>query len=243
MEISTNEFGNFIERFKDFEKRNMHYKIKNDISRFSSILSGFSSLASLQSKFESFYASNFNIFKILKIHKYEVITHSPFLANLLDIHGTHHQGNLFYKNFLEIINPFPQELKVNDFIPPEHKFDSLWLETEKIIIGGRLDILIQNYDSQNRFAIVIENKIGTGEHDEQLTTYYDFLTKNFEKFLLIYLTISGNENSSLSKENKGFIQISYSKHIVDFLEHVIPFIKAETVKYTVKQYLNLVKEL
>jgi hypothetical protein len=45
----------------------------------------------------------FNIFSILQVDHYEVRTHSPFLAELLNPRGSHGQGAVFLKHFLDIL--------------------------------------------------------------------------------------------------------------------------------------------
>ena len=42
-------------------------------------------------------APDFNIFKIVGLYRYEVSTHTSFLAELLSPLGTHSQSNLFLK--------------------------------------------------------------------------------------------------------------------------------------------------
>jgi hypothetical protein len=43
----------------------------------------------------------YNLFHILKIRHYESRVHTPFLVNLLSPKGSHAQGDLFYRVFLE----------------------------------------------------------------------------------------------------------------------------------------------
>src|SRR5690606_1578346 len=52
---------------------------------------------------------NFNIFSLLQVETDEVRTHSRFIAELLNPNGTHNQGDVFLKKFLQ---SFPQ---IEDF--------------------------------------------------------------------------------------------------------------------------------
>ena len=99
----------------------------------------------------------FNLFNILHVGHYEVPTHSPMLAELLNPKGTHGQGFVFLKHFLV-------ELNVHDF-----DAESARVETEVSIPQGRLDIVITD---GNRRSIFIENKIYAVLQDKQLERYH-----------------------------------------------------------------------
>jgi hypothetical protein len=53
------------------------------------------------------------------------------------------------------------------------------------------------FDEQNRLAVIIENKIGTGEHSGQLERYYEAVREEYPeyKILALYLTPGGDEPS------------------------------------------------
>src|SRR5580692_3482102 len=78
----------------------------------------------------------FNIFKILGIGHYEVATHSPMLGNLLNPKGSHGQGDVFLRLF------------VNSMGIANFDSASAHLELEYHIgtvtdkSGGRIDIVI-----------------------------------------------------------------------------------------------------
>ena len=59
-----------------------------------------------------------------------------------------------------------------------------------------IDILI--VDNSNRFAVLIENKVDTGEHSDQLNRYYTEFHRHFPgyKAVALYLTPDGEEPSS-----------------------------------------------
>jgi hypothetical protein len=58
-----------------------------------------------------------------------------------------------------------------------------------------IDIFL--FDEQNRLAVIIENKIGTGEHSGQLERYYEVVREEYpeHKILALYLTLDGDEPS------------------------------------------------
>lgn len=120
----------------------------------------------------------FNLFNILGISHYEVRTHSPMLAELLNPQGSHGQGAVFPKKFLD-------GLKISDF-----DADSARVDTEvKADDLGRLDIEVKD---KNQRAIFIENKIGARLQYKQLTRYHEHNTEA----TLLFLTLNGDDPST-----------------------------------------------
>lgn len=192
---------------------------------------------------------NFNVFNILGIYSDE-LSHSAFIANLLNAKGRHGQKDTFLKLFIEKIrstNKFNEETKQFDIL---RSFDtgSSHAVVEKHIgtvnyenaEGGRIDIVIND----GRSNIIIENKIWAGDQHQQLLRY-----NNEDKNApIIYLTLDGKEPSIHSKghlENgKEFICVSYQNNIVNWLESCIKeMANKPVIKETLNQYLHLIKQL
>jgi len=187
---------------------------------------------------------DFNLFNIFFLNNVETI-HSLFIAELLRPNGRHKQGNLFLELFLK-------QLKINDFeitkeiiVETEHYAGQIDLNYDE---GGRIDIVIYNTKGQ---AIFIENKIYAGDQKKQLIRYYNY-SKKFINPRLYYLTLFGTSPSeySIKSENykleincNDFIIISYHKEILIWLETCINQSTDNSVKETIKQYLNTVKKL
>lgn len=192
---------------------------------------------------------DFNLFQILGMETAEVKTHSKFLAELLNPKGSHLQGDIFLKLFVEYLNKDICE-DGNILLDEKSKIN---LNSEKSNVqiekhigriteseGGRIDITI--VDSENKL-ICIENKIYAGEQDKQLLRYKNFGDK-FTECHLLFLTLYGNRCSTLKEEDGIAYSISYKKHIVEWLE----LCKKEAVnlpilRETIGQYINLVKKL
>lgn len=192
---------------------------------------------------------DFNLFQILGMETAEVKTHSKFLAELLNPKGSHLQGDIFLKLFVEYLNNANSE-EENTFLLQENKInlnsEKSQIQVEKHIgkifdnEGGRIDITIE--DTENRL-ICIENKIYAGEQDNQLLRYKNFGDK-FKECHLIFLTLNGNKSSTLNEEDGIVYSISYKKHIIEWLE----LCKKEAVnlpilRETIGQYINLIKKL
>lgn len=173
---------------------------------------------------------HFNIFNILRVGHLEVGTHSPILAELLNPAGRHGQGATFLRLFLF-------QFEISDFDANTAKVDmEYYAGTVTETSGGRIDILIR--DSKGE-TILIENKIYAGDQENQMLRYREF-AKNAHLF---YLTLDGKEPSN-EEAVEGLRCISYASDILPWLEECrkasacIP-----TVRETITQYINLLKEL
>ena len=179
---------------------------------------------------------NFNLFQVLGIGHYEVKTHSPILAELLNPKGRHGQGELFLKLFLDQIG-----IGKADFEAKDAKVTTEYYVGEKTDdSGGRIDIIIK--DGSGR-KILIENKIHAPDQEKQMTRYRNF----DDKAHLFYLTLQGNYPSNLSPaetEKIGCILISYAEHVLKWLitcrkeAACIP-----GVREIISQYITLIEEL
>jgi PD-(D/E)XK nuclease superfamily protein len=235
----------FIDNFKDKYSSLEDSKIESDKNKYNNLFYGWSSLNSLIKSYEKEIASDYNIFYILKnINEKEVITHSPILADLLNVNGQHMQGDLFYKEFLKQL----EIENINDFMFNDEIYFKV--ETEKWTGDGSIDIFISYYETNKRFVIAIENKRGAKDQDKQLERYYKYL-KNVHKsnFLLIYLTPYGNDPEEYSisskllktlKDDNIIKIISYNRHIKNVLENTINNIKAEKVRSLINQYMQII---
>lgn len=189
---------------------------------------------------------DFNLFQILGMETAEVKTHSKFLAELLNPKGSHLQGDVFLKLFIEYLNKITGEGE-NVLLLNENRIN---LNPEKANVrienyigkkneyeGGRIDITIN--DSSN--IICIENKIYAVEQDRQMERYGNYAF-SFTTNHLFFLTLWGNKTTT--NGNFTVYPISYKKHIVEWLE----LCKKETVnlpilRESIGQYINLIKKL
>jgi hypothetical protein len=172
---------------------------------------------------------NFNIFNILGLTSREHI-HSKFIAMLLNPSGEHGMGDLFLRYFVKTLGEKCKNVDISN---------SAVVITEKSIGNGQIDIFV----STSR-PIIIENKIYAGDQKEQLFRYH----KHNQDAVLLYLTLNGHSPDEISikelKENEDFYCISYSEHILKWLE----LCRKEAVskpflRETINQYIVLVKKL
>lgn len=180
---------------------------------------------------------NFNIFKIIGLDRKEVITHTPFLANLLSPFDSHQQSNLFLKSFLKQVLNFSN----NDIENPSWNVRK---EYEQI------DLRITNNFLKK--AVFIENKIDTVAHSGQLSRYFKKWKENYSGGAFMYLTINGDDPpdegfDELVYSRKEVLSelkvISYKRDIHEWLESCIEEVRSKKVQYTIFQYLELIKQL
>lgn len=151
--------------------------------------------------------SEHNIFKILRMEDFE-IRHSNFLAWLFDCktNGAIKQNFtiLFLKllkkkckNNSQVLDDLINNLKEDYCVKREDKFKDIMFEFQNL-----------------KCVIVIENKIYSTEHNNQLKRYYDEVQKN-EKFadynkFFCYLTLNGDEPID-SFDKQTWVNVSYEE--------------------------------
>jgi hypothetical protein len=180
-------------------------------------------------KISDISGDRFNIFEILNL-KSDELSHSKFIAELLNPKGSHGKKKEFLDLFLEKIGE--KDFYRND--------DSVTVETEKVIgyvtsdSGGRIDILITSNSKQ----IIIENKIYAGDQPNQLLRYRNYNPKA----RLIYLTLDGSD----SGDAKGieYTPLSYTDDIIPWLEECRKEAANHPIlRETLTQYILLIKDL
>jgi hypothetical protein len=190
----------------------------------------------INKKYEQFAklsGENFNVFSVLGLSSSEN-HYSLFIAELLNPKGSHGQGDLYFRLFINQLG-LTSDFK-NIEVITEHDAGYVSTDYSK---GGRIDIYIKS-TPQN---IIIENKIYAGDQPNQLYRYHSY-DPNAE---LLYLTLDGKVPSeeSLGNLNKEQIKLlSYQTDIVNWLNACIE--KSSTlpiVRETIVQYRNIINKL
>lgn len=145
--------------------------------------------------------SKFNIFEALGVTRQE-LRHSDFLAFILDPSRKHGLGDYVIKNILkEVLSGNSVDSVVNAIEIDVMDLDGLEVRRE----WRNLDILL--IDKSNELVIVVENKVGSDENENQLRTYsnrVEELYPNFHK-IKIFLTPEGRE----ANQDKDWLAYSY----------------------------------
>lgn len=212
----------------------------------------FRDIADLYNKQKAIYEEHykkgdfFNVFNILGLSRNETRTHSAFLAELLNPHGSHGMGSAFLKDFITCMHLEDLQLDL------QHAY----VEVERVIggidenydNGGRIDIIVVSGTK----AIIIENKIDAQDQYKQLVRYNNYAKETFSDYRLLYLTLNkdaASEASTLSDKgqlmpNVDYYPITYRDDIIAWLDDCTHEINnMSTVEVIINQYKNLLKDL
>lgn len=185
---------------------------------------------------------DFNIYKILGMSSNEEKTHSRFLAELLDVNGSHGQEDIFVQLFINQLDT-----------PLDFAFDTksskakVELYISPIIgeTGGKIDIILID---KNKNKIIIENKINAPDQKNQLLRYYNYGKEEKGEFRLFYLNLGGTNTNEFSagnlKEGEDYFTLSYKSDIKSWLEKC----KKEAANHpilreSIAQYIHLINYL
>lgn len=189
----------------------------------------------------------YNVFNVLGVENME-LSHSAFLAALLDPNGSHGMQDAFLKAFIDTIahgGTKPELDTAHAKVYTEYNIGNITETT-----GGRIDILITDRSDTGSgkaggHAIIIENKIWAADQPNQLVRYHNFAPKA----TLLYLTLNGDEPSdqsrgTLNAQDGGYRCISYRSDIIGWLHKCaqLAFDKP-LVRETINQYINLLQQL
>ena len=211
------------------------------------------------SKLESYYHSK-SLPEIIGASRKE-LAHSGFLAWILNNTESHMLGGFPLKKLLELLVIYSKDKQLNDkkelydsIIISDFELDNIFIETERSIKDvGRLDIYIETtikyLDKEKKLRLIVENKVGTKEHSDQTTKYFDYyesIKEENDVNLYVFLTpISSLELMDLDLPEcscKEYIQINYQS-VVDFiLEPALSRNITEKTKFIIKEYLQTLSQ-
>lgn len=146
------------------------------------------------------YNSRLNFFRMFHLSNDEV-SHSNFLAWLLDPHGNHGLGAILLKKMVE-----------QSFGPTEVDWDSFIIKRE----WRKIDILA--ISDAEECLLCIENKIGTTEHTNQLNQYRRMTNTYYPNYKKYYIFLSPKGEIASDPENWKSISYADVLRIIDGLE-------------------------
>ncbi len=155
----------------------------------------------------------FNIFTALSVVNNE-LRHSNFLSWLMNPNESHGLGDYFLTSFLKSASFKASALGVPG--PSIFDIDGWHFDDAEILREWRnIDIFVKCEDQ--KFVCVVENKIHSKEHSQQLLRYKCIVKKNYPKYkkLFVYLTIEGDNPT-----DEDYLPLSYSD-VVSLIEHLI----------------------
>lgn len=177
----------------------------------------------------------FNIFKVCGIDHYE-LQHSKIIAELLNPQGSHGQGCLYLKLFLETYG------SSIDITSMEEKAIRVKTEEWTLESDGRMDIYVE---FQEKPIIIVENKLYARDQSIQLQRYdKDAKQRNADKYDIVYLTLDGRDATKDSAGEVKYYKMSYAHDIVSWLDMCIMHsANIPLVRETLFQYKKHIKQL
>jgi hypothetical protein len=134
----------------------------------------------------------FNIFEAIGVVRQE-LRHSDFLAFLLDPRANHGLGDTFAKRLLQRVLATARDASVS--VTPIDL--DVWDLDQMAVLREWQHVDILLLDETHQLAVIVENKIGTGEHSDQLQRYHRIVSEHYPgwRIIGIYLTPSGATSS------------------------------------------------
>lgn len=187
---------------------------------------------------------NFNIFSVLNLQNSEVGLHSRLIGELLNPKGSHNQGGIFLKLFLQ------ETLKENDL----KEYSETEIKNATVVVeenignivddydkGGRIDLVIKFHN--NKKEIVIENKIWADDQPKQLWRY----KTHYPTAHLIYLTPFKKKPKDFSLHEikiEDVRCITYHIEIIKWIENCIKEVSnLPLIREVLNHYLNIVNQI
>jgi hypothetical protein len=173
-----------------------------------------------------------NIFDVFNISHYE-IRHSNFLNWLLNPQGNHGFGHRVLLDFLREVALDERAKGMSIIDLANMSLEGAHLRRE----WHSIDLLIE----LPGLIVVIENKIGASESNNQLQRYRQVIENNYpnHKKVFVFLTPSGTEAS----ENQTWVNLSYNA-IIRILEDLLKIEEHSLslkVQFYLKDYISTLK--
>lgn len=204
------------------------------------LLDGFREVRSAWETDQVTRADDFNLLQVMEVADDEV-TQSKILAWLLDRrleHGTHAQGNLGFRLFIQEFGP---ELKSES--PPQimsYPNESYWVRCEVSGSESRVDIEIA---ARGKFIIHIENKIHSFEGADQTHREWRDLERRANELGVsrsnihgIFLTLDGSKPA-----NTDFVRVAWQR-LVSVLDRFAEQTQASEVRLFAAHYAKAVRK-
>ena len=183
--------------------------------------------------------TRFNIFTALNAMDYET-RHSNFLAWLLDPNGTHGFGTKFLNGFLSLIaKKMPSGIetaKLRSILRDKDALKGASVRRE----FKRADLLV--VDSARQFACLVENKIHTGEHSEQLTRYRRMVEQQFPGYqhVFVFLTLRPEAPSDSAYVSAAYAELCGEFKQLTEVNGIVP--PAEALALLFQQYVDFIAD-
>lgn len=184
------------------------------------------------------WTDDFNLFDVLRITNME-IRHSNILSWIFDPNENHGLGESFIKSFITkvvtkvVIKCDQNKYSAFDLLPQDFYSYQVYRES------NHMDIVLLS--REERTAVIIENKIWSGESSHQLNDYLEKSKTEYRdcnQILYVFLTPFGREAS----DPDDWIVFSYGE-IIDSLENSIKGMNLrDEVVLVIHNYIDIVRK-
>ena len=176
------------------------------------------------------WTNRFNVFDVLKVTRTE-IRHSNMLAWLLDPNENHGLNDAVIRGFVQF---------TASYLPDNDVFDDLLMDYRSFTIQREwrsIDILATS--EEHKYALVIENKIDSGEHSDQLDRYRTTLLETFPNWKVRYIFLSPEGVAASDPDN--WLPMDYSDvlHIVEAAKDGVSL--HEGAEMLIDNYLEVIR--
>ncbi len=216
-------------------------EIKNKLKEF------YLSLDKIKSQIEKANKKT-NIFDILKIGSLE-IRHSNFLSWLLTPNDSHGLGCSIVKKFLlRLYNNYGSYYdklfnEIGSLCIEDKDFDSFNCEREYPTENGKYIDMIA-YSQKEKIVIVIENKVFSGEHSNQLEEYEKEVNKNFADYKKLFVFLTPDMREVEREEDKAVWKSFGYQEMCDLIKAAVEeresFLEKKSLQY-INDYLEIVR--
>lgn len=178
-----------LRRFKEFIlSHDSPASEKDDVTALKDFLMDIECLDPL-----SEWTGRFNLFDILKISRME-IRHSNMLSWLLSPNENHGLGDSILRGFIQFV--------VSSFSGDEDVFSTLLMDCRDFVVyreWHNIDILAVS--DKEKYVLCIENKIDSGEHDNQLDRYKRQVEEAYPNYRKMFIFLSPKGMDASDTEN------------------------------------------
>ena len=172
-----------------------------------------------------------NIFKIINMADKEIV-HSDMLAWLFNPYENHNLNDKVLKEILMQLSKKDAEY-INLLLLD---YSDLEVYREYTVDNGRrIDILMES--KNNKVIFIIENKIWSGEGDNQLEDYKNYIDEKYSDYNRIFLFLTPEKERK--EKYKGYIHITYSM-IYSVLNCVL---QENQIKFEISVIIRQYKEI
>ena len=151
---------------------------------------------------DRYLGSRFNLLEVLYPDENRL---SSLLASLLEPRGGHGQGSQFLESFIGLL---PARVRERT---SALRLRAAVVNLEVVITNDRRIDIVINFGKE--FAIGIENKPWALDQKNQLEDYAIYLSKNYDDYVLIYLTGYSINPSEYSISQDGYRQLSQNHRL------------------------------